>query len=193
MARTGSISTTSGRTRGPLNCCERSLKQVFECTERASPGISQYVDGRPGRERPVPTPPRRLGVSRTWCATCGPRSSAVVHAAQQPDAVVRRRRPERDQPGATRGDAPPGQSLEPGARLEVSHWSPRYMNNLQIYLDRARANNAVLGGEAAAKPRPRRIHNVAAIIGRLPLHIIKIPEMGIEAVEVEEPVWTSDQ
>ena len=70
---------------------------------------------------------------------------------------------------------------------------PRYMNNLQIYLGRARTNNAVLGGEAAAKPRPRRIHNVAAIIGRLPLHIIKIPKMGIEAVKVEEPVWTSDQ
>ena len=67
------------------------------------------------------------------------------------------------------------------------------MNNLLIYLGRARTNNAVLGGEAAAKPPPRRIHNVAAIIGRLALHIIKIPKMGIEAVEVEEPVWTSHQ
>ena len=67
------------------------------------------------------------------------------------------------------------------------------MNNLQIYLGHARTNNAVLGGEAAAKPPPRRLHDGIAVIYGLALHIIKIPKMGIEAVEVEEPVWTSHQ
>ena len=67
------------------------------------------------------------------------------------------------------------------------------MNNLQIYLGRARTNNAVLGGEAAPKPAPRRLHDGIAVIYGLALHIIKIPKMGIEAVEVEEPVWTSHQ
>ena len=67
------------------------------------------------------------------------------------------------------------------------------MNNLQRYLGRARADNAVLGGEAAAKPPTRRIHNGIAVIYGLALHIIKIPKMGIEAVEVEKPVWTPHQ
>ena len=65
------------------------------------------------------------------------------------------------------------------------------MNNLQRYLGRARADNAVLGGEAAAKPPPRRLHDGIAVIYGLALHVAEIPKMGIEGVEVEKPARTS--